>query len=197
VLLAIAWLGCAMTVVPEALAAAYVAEHHLPTAAVGVLLAASPAGTAVGGVVVTRLVPPARRQALLLPLLLLCAAPLPLVAASPALPVTIALLALSGAGAACLLLASTTVAREVPAAVRGRVYGIASSGLMVAQGVAVVASGALADVLDVDLVLVVTGCAGLLLTALVARAWARATRSAAAVLEVDGGVGAQLGEGVL
>lgn len=206
-LLMIAWVGCGVSVVPEALAATYVDVHRLPTSAVGVLLAASPCGTALGGVLVTRLVPADQRMRLLVPLLLTCSAPLLLVPAVPGLVAVVVLLALSGVGTACLLLVSTTVAREVSPAVRSRVYGIGASGLMAAQGLGVLLAGGLATAVSVDLVFAVCGWGGLALSFGAAWGWFRATApapippqrtaSARRVLEVDRGVVPELRERVL
>lgn len=173
-LLLVAWTACAVLVVPEALAVAYVAATGGDTGAVGLLLAAGPLGTVVGGVVVTRFLPASVHERLLVPLVWLASAPLLLGLLRPDPLLLAAVVAVAGAGGACLVLASTTVGRETPPELRARVFGIASSGLMVAQGVAVVGAGALASVLPVHHVLAGTGVLGLVLGALLARSWARA-----------------------
>ena len=173
VLLPVAWLASAVVVLPEGLAAGLAAASGAGPTSVGLLMAAGPAGCAVGAVVVTRLVPAARRELLLVPLLLLTCAPLVLVALDPSLVVLAGLVGLSGAGSSCFVLVQTTVGREVPSHLRGRVFGIAAGGLMGAQGLALVGGGALASVVPVHLVLAGTGVAGLVAAGALAMSWAR------------------------
>lgn len=176
-LVLMAWLACAVAVVPEGLAAPYALHLGYGSGVVGLLLSTVPLGCAIGGLVVTRLVSPEHRMRLLVPLVALASVPLLPLALDPPLPVVVVLLTASGAGAASLVLVSTTVGREVEPAMRGRVFAVAASGLMVTQGLGVLAGGALAEVLSVHLVLALIGAVGLILTVWVGLAWRRPERS--------------------
>lgn len=160
-LLGAAWLGCAIVVLPEALLAPYALKARLGPRELGVLLAVGPLATCVAGVAVTRYLSEGQRERLLLPVVALGALPLPLVALNPGLPVLALLLAISGAGAACVPLAQVAVVPEVPAALRGRVFGLAGTGLMAAQGLAALGGGLLCTVWSPGTVIALTGWAGL------------------------------------
>lgn len=166
-LLVAAFLGCAVVVLPEALLTPYALDAGLSARALGLLLAVGPLSSCVAGLVVTRADAAVRRR-LLLPVLALAALPLPLVALRPPTVVLAVLLAVSGAGGACVLLAQTSVVPEVPAALRGRVFGLAGSGLMVAQGLSVLLGGLLAEVVPPATVIGLAGWAGLAAVGLVA-----------------------------
>ena len=71
------------------------------------------------------------------------------------------LLGLCGLSGAGVLLVSTRVGRSVPQEVRGRVFGIAGSGLMAAQGLALLGGGLLSEVLPLHEVMAFAGLAGL------------------------------------
>ncbi|MCU1674416.1 MAG: transporter [Frankiales bacterium] len=143
-LLAYAVLACAVLIVPEVLAVATAADLGRGSVTAGVLTAALPAGYVIGTTLLLR-VPGARRDALLPRLVLLCVGPLvlsPLVS-SPLL--LTALWALAGTGAALQVVANSSFVALVPAALRGRAYGVASTLLMVGQGAAALAAGAVAE----------------------------------------------------
>ncbi len=97
---------------------------------------------------------------LLWPLLVAGSVPLLGMLAGPGMVGAALLLFLSGTSSAGLLLVSTTVGRTVDPAVRARVFGIAASGLMVAQGVALLAGGALAELLPLHQVMALAGVVG-------------------------------------
>jgi MFS family permease len=155
-----AWIACAVAVLPEGLAIAYATTLNAPSYAVALLLAAEPAGAALAGLAVARLVPAERRNRLMWPLLIGGSVPLLGMLAAPGMGLAAVLLFLSGASSAGLLLVSTTVGRTVDPAVRARVFGIAASGLMVAQGIALLAGGALAELLPLHQVMALAGVVG-------------------------------------
>lgn len=155
------WIACAVVVLPEGLAIAYAVELEAAVWAVPALLAAEPLGAALGALAVARLVPPARRAALTWPLLIGGCLPLVAMLARPGLAVTAVLLFCCGTAGAAVVLASTEVGRTVEPQVRGRVFGIAASGLMAAQGLALLGGGVLAEVLPLHQVMALAGLLGL------------------------------------
>lgn len=155
----LAWL-CAFYVVPEALAAPLAAQMYGGPVAIGLLLAANPAGTVIGSVLVARM-PPPRRLQLMTPLAVLSMAPLIAVLLHPSMPVMLGLLALSGIGSAYNLPANAAFVAAVPAAVRGRAFGVVQSGMYVGQGLMIVLGGILAQYLDPRTVVALAGGTGL------------------------------------
>jgi MFS family permease len=173
-LIALAWtIGC--FVVPEALAVPYAAQVGAGTATVGLLMAAGPLGSILGAWLFVRFVPPERRPALIGPAAVAAGVPLLLTALRPGLPVIILLWAVSGLlSTAYLLQAQASFVRATPEAIRGRAIGVASSGVIASQGVAVLGGGLLADALDPATAIVVGGGAGTALALVGAVAWRRA-----------------------
>ena len=163
----LAWL-CTFYVAPEGLAAPLAATTHAGPLAVGLLMAANPAGTIAGSVLISRL-EPARRLHWMTPLAVLSMAPLVMVAVHPSLPVLLALLALSGLGSAYNLPANAAFVAAVPAQLRGRAFGVVQSGMYVGQGLALVVAGLLAQVVNPCTVVAVLGAAGLLVVARLVR----------------------------
>jgi len=145
VLVPLAWVGCAASVVPEALAAPYAADLAAGPHAVGWLLAAVPVGVVIGNLAVGRFLPAARRDSAVTPLALLGTLSLLSFALRPDLGPSLALLVGVGGGAAFYVLVGAAIARETPDALRGRVFGLANTGLMLSQALAVLGAGALAS----------------------------------------------------
>ncbi len=168
VLLAMAWLAL-FWIVPEGLAAPYAAEHGAGAAAVGLLLAASPAGNLIGVLVLSRWVPPAKRPQLLPVLTVGAGLPLLACGLSPGVPVAALLWALSGLCTAYLVLIVSEFVAIVPARVRGQAIGLASSGLLAAQGIGLLLGGALALLWGVGPAIAVAGSAGSVLALGLAR----------------------------
>lgn len=155
-----AWLTTGVAVLPEGLAVAYGRAQGATGWTTAALLVAEPAGATVASLLVARCVSPDRRQALCWPLLLAGSLPLLGMLAAPGMAGTATLLALSGLSGAGLLLVTTRVGRTVPAEVRGRVFGLAASGLMAAQGLALLLGGLLGDVLPLHQVVALAGLVG-------------------------------------
>lgn len=176
VLVYLAWL-VGWYVVPEGLAAPYAAEIGAGTAVVGLLMAADPLGSVLGAWLFVRFVPgPVRER--LVGVIAACAG-LPLIAMvlGPPLPVTLVLWGVSGmASTAYLLQTQASFVRATPDSGRGRAIGVAASGIIAGQGVAVVVSGLLADAWNAAGAIAVCGCAGSLLSLAGAIAWHRAGR---------------------
>ena len=156
-LVLLAWLAT-FWVVPEGLAAPY--GDGRPTA-VGLLLAAQPTGSVIGGFWLTRLVRPTTRLELMGPLAVVSCVPLLFFAATPPLPVAVALLVVSGVGTTYNLPANAAFMQALPAKRRGQAFGLVSAGLVAGQGLSITAAGAIAEAVSPGLVITVAGALGL------------------------------------
>ncbi len=173
-LVGMAWLA-GFVIVPEGLAAPYADEIGEGTYAIGLLLAAHPAGIVIGAFALGRFVSPEHRQRLIGPLAVLAVLPLVGYALKPGLVVAIVLLLISGACAAYQVADSATFMRIVPDSGRGQAFGLAGSGLIAVQGLGLAGGGALVTVLDsVSTTVAVAGAAGTLAAIPAAAAWHRA-----------------------
>ncbi len=179
--LLLAWLMAALTVLPEGLAVAAARSLDAPAFVTGLLMASVPAGAAVGAVVLGRLGPLPRARSVL-PLSVLALAALAASAAASSWRVLFVLWLLVGVGASVQLPASAVFMRSVPDAFRARAFGLAQTGLMAGQGLALVAAGAGAEQLGIPTLLGSAGGLGLVLLLLLARRW-----PASAVAPLDDG----------
>ena len=136
--------GSAALITPEGLAVPTAHELGGGAFAAGILTATIPAGFVVSGLLILT-ASPQRRLQLLFPLGLLAISPLVLSPLMPNLAAMTALWTLAGLGACMNLIASAAYVQSCPSAYRSRAYGVAATGLFSAQGVALLASGALAD----------------------------------------------------
>lgn len=127
------------------LAVPYAAQLGGGAVTAGLLMAANPAGTALGMIVITRWVRPTARLRILGPLAVGACAPLAVCLASPAVGITLALWCTAGVCAAYQLPANTMFVRAVPDAQRGQAFGLAQSALLAAQGLGIVAAGVAGD----------------------------------------------------
>ncbi|MDQ6688788.1 MAG: MFS transporter [Actinomycetota bacterium] len=163
------WLASAFAIVPEGLAAPYARQLGGGSTLVALLLAANPVGNVLSGL-------PAARWSqrspdrLLAPLAYLVVLPLALCAPDPPAPVVLGLVAVSGTGMTVSLLARTIFVAHVPEHVRGRAFGVAGTGIIVGQGLAVAFAGGAASLLAPSTVVGWSGLIGatatlLLLTA--------------------------------
>jgi Transmembrane secretion effector len=164
------WAGNLVLSAPEGLAVPFAQQLGQGPTGVGMLLAANPLGVIVGALVVGRFVRPARREQLMAPLVLLSLLPLGAagVVAMAVRPGAVGLAAvlgltfLSGVGAAWAIPLNVSFVQAVPAALRGRAFGVAVSGLYGVQGLGVLMAGALAEGLSPGGVLTVACALGLL-----------------------------------
>ncbi|TDO59740.1 putative MFS family arabinose efflux permease [Kribbella sp. VKM Ac-2571] len=159
----------------EGLAAPYAAVVGGGPAAVGILLAANPAGQMIGMLLLTRAAP-ARRLRLMGPLAIGSCAPLIGCIAEPGLWVTVALWFVSGLCASYQLAASAAFVLNVPDAQRGQAFGLARTALIVSQGIGVLVAGAAADRWEPAPVVAAAGIVGVLVAAGAAYGYVRATR---------------------
>lgn len=175
-LVLLAWVvGC--YAVPEALAAPYANELGAGPAVVGLLMAADPLGSVVGAWLFVRFVPPPVRARLVGVLAVVAGLPLLATAGRPGIPVTLLLWGVSGmASTAYLLQTQAGFVRATPDTNRGRAIGVAASGIIAAQGIAVLAGGILADRLSPATAIAVVAAVGVGLSTGGAVLWHRASR---------------------
>jgi predicted MFS family arabinose efflux permease len=162
-LLLIAWWGAAVLLVPEALAAPFVARvAHGGDSATGWLLAALPTGMIIGMVVLGRFVRPSLRSRLMRPLAVASAVPLIGFAFRPSLAVALGLLVLSGMAWSFQVPLQGMFIELIPHDARGRAFGVAAAGIQIAQGLGILVGGALAEVFGVTAAITAAGIAGVL-----------------------------------
>jgi MFS family permease len=168
-IIAVTWLGTCFATAPEGVAAPLVDELGHGSTGVGVLLAAGPLGTAVGGVLLTRLLSARRREQLVPALVGLSLAPLLLAGVvallapswAPSFAVVVALLFVAGLGSSWVITLNAAFVRIVPPDYRGRAFGVAVSGLNGVQGLGLLGAGLAAEELAPSGVVVLCGALGL------------------------------------
>ena len=167
--------GClaGLYTVPAGLAVPYAAEIGVGTAAVGLLLAAQPAGAAVGSAVMTRLVAPRRRLVLLGPLAVATSAVLLPFGLVPGLVIAVVLCALSGLLSGHDAVAVATFTRNVPAERRGQAYGLAVAVVRATQGLGAALAGVVAQFSSPSLAIAVFAALGTLAGFAAAIEWGR------------------------
>jgi len=156
------WVGQLFLTAPEGIAAPFVAEFGYGAVAVGLFLAANPAGLVIGGIVIGRLCPPDLRERLTYPLAVFSMLPLIVAGVVDNFVVVLVMFVLSGFGASYLIPLNVSFVSAVPAAFRGRAFGAAVSGLSACQGLGIVAAGAAAERLSASAVVTWSGVLGLL-----------------------------------
>jgi MFS family permease len=169
-IIAVLWVGTLFAYASEGIATPLVEELGQGTTAVGVLLAANPLGVTVGGLIVARLVRPDRREALVPYLVVLSLVPIALagVLAHLAGPggapfaLVVGLMFVSGLGGAWFIPLNVSFVQAVPAAFRGRAFGVAVAGLYGVQGLGVLAAGLAAEGIAPSGVVALSGALGLL-----------------------------------
>ncbi len=177
-LLALGWLA-AFLVVPEGLAAPYAHQLSAGATAIGLLMAAGPAGGALGAYLFVR-IPERRRVVLIGPLAAASGLALTGTILEPGLPASIALWGVSGLFAAYQVQAAASFVRAVPNRHRGQTVGLASSGLLAVQGLGVLLFGVAADQLGAADAIALAGAIALALAIPLGFAWQRARQPAAA-----------------
>ncbi|MBW0091697.1 MFS transporter [Pseudonocardia sp. KRD-184] len=163
-------------VVPEALAAPYADQIGAGPAVVGLLMAADPLGSVLGAWLFVRFVPPRWRERLIGVLAVAAGVPLLFTALVPPVPVALLLWGVSGmASTAYVMQAQASFVRATPAAIRGRAIGVAASGIVAGQGVAVLAGGVLADLSTPSTAIALCAAAGVVVALGGALAWRSAS----------------------
>ncbi|HEX4700832.1 MAG TPA: MFS transporter [Pseudonocardiaceae bacterium] len=175
-LLWLSWL-VGLAVVPEGLAAPLAAQLGATKGAVGWLLAADPFGYVIGAFVLSRYLSTALRQRLIGLFATASVAVLVVFVVGPSLAGALLLLALAGATGAYQITVGATFTSWVPNSVRGSAFGVARTGLRVAQGIGVAAGGALAQAIgSARDAIVLAGVLGVVLAVPAAVTWRRQYR---------------------
>ncbi|HJQ01391.1 MAG TPA: MFS transporter [Jatrophihabitans sp.] len=172
-LLGLSWLA-GLYVVPEGVAAPYTHALHHGSSALGFLMAANPTGVALGTYLFVRWVPSRLRSSLMAPLGMTAGLPLLLCLPLPPLPISILLWGASGFFFCYQVQVVTEFMRSVPDDQRGQAAGIASSGLLVVQGVGVLLGGVVAELWGVRWAVSGAGVLGMLLALSLGVMWSRA-----------------------
>lgn len=164
------WLA-GFAVVPEGLAAPYARTLGGGPITVGLLMAAMPAGMIAGAYLTGRVAGPATRIRTIGWLAMLSCAPLIVSLLHPPLWAVLVLWAVAGAGGSYHLAAAAAFVQALPAKHRARAFGIAQSGLLAVQGLAILAAGAVAQRIGPQPVVAIAGLAGMTAAAALASVW--------------------------
>ncbi|MBO0770549.1 MAG: MFS transporter, partial [Actinobacteria bacterium] len=164
------WLA-GFAVVPEGLAAPYARTLGGGPITVGLLMAAMPAGMIAGAYLTGRIAGPATRIRTIGWLAMLSCAPLIVSLLHPPLWALLVLWAVAGAGGSYHLAAAAAFVQALPAKHRARAFGIAQSGLLAVQGLAILAAGAAAQRIGPQAVVAIAGLAGMTAAAALASVW--------------------------
>jgi MFS family permease len=135
------WLA-ALYNAPEGIATPYARSLGGGAITVGLLLAAPAFGYTIGALAFGRLAPPGRRARLMGPLATACCALLILIAVGPGLLGALIILAASGACACFQVAANSGFVAAAPPGQRSQAFGLATAGMSLGQGAAMVLAGA-------------------------------------------------------
>ena len=145
--------------VPEGIAAPYVSRLGGGPAAMGLVLASTSLATTVSSPLFSRLVSPRQRLAWMGPLATVTCAALVLAVFRPGLVVSLLIFSTSAVFGAYQIAANAAFVVRVPNERRAQAFGVASMGIILAQGAAFVAAGAVAEV--VAPAVVIAGAGGI------------------------------------
>jgi MFS family permease len=127
---------------------------------VGLLLAFPAAGYTLGALAFGRLAGSRRRARLMGPLAIACCALLVVIALRPGLPATLVILAASGACACFQVAANSGFVAAAPPGQRSQAFGLATAGMSLGQGAAMVLAGAAVPYFAPGTVIAAAGVAG-------------------------------------
>ena len=153
------WLA-ALYNAPEGVAAPYARSLGGGAVTTGLLLATPALGYTFGALAFGRMVEPARRTRLIGPLATGCSVFLIPIVLRPPLPVTLVLFALSGGCACFQVAANSAFVAAAPGAQRSQAFGLATAGMSLGQGVAMIAAGAAAQHFAPAIVIAAAGTLG-------------------------------------
>jgi MFS family permease len=193
-IIAVLWVAALFGNAWEGIAAPLASQLGGGSMAVGVLLAANPAGVVVGGLLLGRFVPAGRRERLVVPLVLLSLAPLlagglvvSVVGGSwSSFSTLFALLFVSGLGSSWLIPLNISFVQATPAAFRGRAFGVAVSGLYGVQGLGALAAGLAAEGVAPSSVLALCGGVGMIAVAPALLAYRRTKDGPSEEIDTEG-----------
>lgn len=172
------WASAALLVVTDAVALPYATEAGAPTWAATVLLAATPAGAAIGSLLVARL-PMQRQVRLVFPLAIASTIPLLATAAEPPVAVATVLWGLNGLAQGYVVTLMALSMQLTPEQRRGRVFGVAGAGFNAMAIVGLVGIGAVAEHTSPAAAVVLGGAVGMTIVVIGAWVWPhRQVRSA-------------------
>jgi MFS family permease len=161
--------------IPQGIAAPYAARLGGGPVATGLVLASTAAATAIATPLFSRFVSPRRRLALMGPLAAATGVTLVLTALRPSLVVSLVIFSAAAAFGAYQLAVNTAFVVRVPDERRAQAFGIASMGIVVAQGAAFVAAGAAAQLVTPASVIAVAGGIGAIAAVALTLSWRRLT----------------------
>lgn len=164
------WASAAMLVATDAVALPYATQAGAPPWAATVLLAATPAGAAVGSLIVARL-PMQRQVRLVFPLAIASTIPLLATAAEPPVPVTMLLWGLNGLAQGYVVTLMALSMQLTPEQRRGRVFGVAGAGFNAMAIVGLVGMGAVAERTSPAAAVVLAGAVGMTIVVVGAWSW--------------------------
>jgi MFS family permease len=194
-LLLFGWLA-GFYIVPEGLAAPYARHLGGSAVTVGLLMAAIPFGTVLGGIVLARIETRWQLRAMGWMAMGSCA---PLVGCvwDPPLWTVLVLWLLAGIGGAFQLAAAPAFVSALDAGNRASAFGVAQSGLYAVQGLGILGGGGAAQLLGVPVAVSLAGLLGLFTAARLTVNWARLRLAALRLIDErldDRGALALLGE---
>ena len=169
-LLLFGWLIVFYTV-PAGIAAPYVARIGGGPIATGAVIASTALGTMLALPPFTRLVRPRQRVNVMGPLAVLTCGTLILTVLRPGLAVSLVIFVASAAFGVYQVAANTAFVVRVPAQRRAQAFGIANMGVVVGQGAAYVAAGAVAEVVAPATVIAVAGGLGAVVALVLTIRW--------------------------
>jgi MFS family permease len=164
--LLLGWLVPTCSVAPESLAAPYVAHLGLSEGTAGWWLAAIPAGTILGELIAIWFIPPEWRMRTIGVMAAVQFVPLLAFAGRPGLAVALPLLAASGLFSAWILGQDALILEVTPEHLMARVFSVNQAGLISLQGLGFAAAGALAELVDPHVAIVIAAITGLVIVAL-------------------------------
>ncbi|MEO7260009.1 MAG: MFS transporter [Jatrophihabitantaceae bacterium] len=177
-LIGLSWLA-GLFVVPEGVAAPYANHLDHGAVAIGLLMAAMPAGTALGTYLWVRFVPAGIRSRWMGPMAAATGVPLALCLLQPNLAFSLALWTVAGLFFGYQVQVITEFVRMVPDQQRGQAIGIASSGLLAVQGVGILLGGIVASLWGVNGAVASAGLLGTALALGLSWSWRRTSSAGA------------------
>lgn len=172
------WATAAILVATDAVALPYAADAGAPPWAATALLAATPAGAAIGALLVARL-PMQRQVQLVFPLAIASMLPLLATAMEPPVAVTFVLWVMNGLGQGYVVTLMALSMQLTPENRRGRVFGVAGAGFNAMAITGLIGLAAVADRSSPAAAVVLAGAVGLTIAVIGAWTWPhRQVRSA-------------------
>jgi hypothetical protein len=169
-LVLLGWSAAVFLVAPEAVALAYARKDGADAVVGAALMASLPAGAALGAWLVGRL-DPLRQVRVIVPLAVCACLPLLSTCVAPPWPAVLVLWFLSGCAQGFMVPLLTTVNLVAPAAMRGRVNGLAGAGFSLVVAATFLLSGAVADLATPAVAVTGAAVLGLALVGVAHRTW--------------------------